>query len=262
MNKSNSEKFLDIVNETFGESEVTKQITSDIENYDRKYFDEIDTPCVAVVFRYGYTNIVKPIRFIHDPYLAKIWNPGEPGCTLFIYQANVWRLASLEEVQAFLHESVMIKRSMTNLTIPQFNNIHGYIVTWDRLLGSVPEAWRPQIEEHLKPQLKNLYDYEAGILLDYCRMHSRQLEVKNECTGEVSWVDRDITKIGVSFEGFSPIREGDTQTTAFFQVSDLSEDFKPELKCNWYLQDTSRWLYSGVIALTICDGKVSISSHH
>lgn len=274
MEKSISEKFLNTVHEVLGDCEAYDRLASDMVKYDKPYFDKIDSPCVVSVSPSGSTQIVSASRFIHDLYLAKVWNNGGHDYTYYGFVSGDWKAMPLEAVQTYLYESAKVQKSITNEVIMPFNNLEGYIITWDRLLGTVPEEWRPQLEESifdeakgyyvqpLKDKLKGLYDYEVNRLLECARMRSKRVEIREEGADDTKWIDTTISKIGVSFEGFSPISEGMQQTTAFFQASDMSTDFNPEVRLNWHAQNTSRWLYSGAIALNFYGGKLTISSHH
>lgn len=275
--KSKSQLFLDELLQSIGEGEAYDRVVKDMETYDRDIFNSIDRPCVVSVSSYGSTNITSASRFMHDLYQAKTWNPGSNDYTFYVYSTEGtprFTYQTLAEVQDYLYTSAKLQKSITNTVIMPFNQIEGYIATWEYFLGSVPEAWRPLLEVkewsnekgyHIQPmklKLKDLYDYEVSRLIDGCRCHNKRVQVKEEGTDKSEWIDVKVTKIGVSFELFNPIRENDTQTTAFFQISDLTPDFNPEPRFNWHLQNSSRWLYSGAIALTMHDGKLDISSHH
>jgi hypothetical protein len=114
----------------------------------------------------------------------------------------------------------------------------------------------------MKIKLKELYDYEVSCLMSYCRCQVKRVQVKEANTEVTEWIDCKVSKVGVSFERFNPIRENETQTTAFFQASDMTPDYNPEPRFNWHMQNSSRWLYSGAIALNMYDGKLTFSSHH
>ncbi len=163
--------------------------------------------------------------------------------------------------------------------IPKFNNVEGYIIGFDELVGSIPEHMRKIMEEKefdevigwwRKPNLDKLHEWylqEVTQLLRYMRYDTKRVPLKDPETEETTWIDVPITRLSVRFNRFEQVGPSNTQTTAFFSVSDISPDFKPEARCNLHLQDTSRWLYAGAIALTYSkdeNGKetISISSHH
>lgn len=277
--KTKSQLFLDELLQSIGEGEAYDRVVKDMDTYDRPVFDKIDYPCVVSVSSYGSTSLTSASRFIRDLYLAKVWNNDGAGngYTYYVYSTvgtPRFTLQTLPEVQNYLYESAKIQKSIVNHVIMPFNAIEGYIITWEDFLGTIPEAWRPQVENRvfdeskgyfvqpLKVKIKDYYDYEVTRLMECMRLHNKRMEVKEEGTDNSEWIDVKVTKIGVSFEGFSPIREGSTQTTAFFQASDMTPDFNPEPRFNWHCQNASRWLYSGAISLDFYNGEVTVSSHH
>lgn len=275
--KTKSQLFLEELLQSIGEGEAYNRVVKDMEQYDGPIFDSIDQPCVVSVSSYGSTSITSAGRFINDLYLAKTWNPGGNDYTFYVYSTEGtprFTLQTLPEVQDYLYNSAKILKGITNHVIMPFNNIEGYIVTWEDFLGSIPEAWRPQIEvkewsnekgyhiQPMKAKLKDLYDYEVNNLISYCRCHEKRVQVKEEGTDKTEWITVKVSKIGIAFEMFNEIREGETQTTAFFQASDMTPEFDPEPRFNWHMQNASRWLYSGAIALTMYNDKLEMSSHH
>jgi hypothetical protein len=266
--KTKSELFLNELLQSIGEGEAYNRVVRDMEQYDKEIFDSIDSPCVVSVSSYGSTSITFASRFMKDLYQAKIWNPGNNDYTFYVYSAEWFTFQTLPEVQDYLYTSAKLQKGITNQCIIPFNNIEGYIATWEEFLGSVPEAWRPQLEGkewsiekgyHIQPmklKLKDLYDYEVSRLIDGCRCHEKRVQ------GNSEWLTVKVTKIGIALEVFNEIRENETQTTAFFQISDMTPDYNPEPRYNWHMQNSSRWMYSGAIALTMYDGKLEVSSHH
>lgn len=271
--KSKSELFLDELLQSIGECETYNRVVKDMEQYDKSVFDSIDRPCIVSVSNYGSTNITSAGRYCNDLYNAKTWTPGSNDYTFYAYtvQAPRFTYCTLVEAQEYLYNEA---KKIGQTAIAPFNNIEGYIITWEDFLGSIPEAWRPQIEKQtfdeskgyytqpLKIKLKELFDYEVSCLISYCRLQNKRVQVKEEGTDNSEWIDVKVSKVGVSFDRFNPIRENDTQTTAFFQASDMTPDFNPEPRFNWHCQNASRWLYSGAISLDFYNGEVTVSSHH
>lgn len=271
--KTKSQLFLDELLQSIGEGETYNKVVRDMEVYDGPIFDSIDRPCVVSVSPYGSTNITSAGRYCNDPYNAKVWTPGSNDYTFYAYtvQAPRFTYCTLAEAQDYLYKEA---KEIGQTPIAPFNQIEGYIITWEDFLGSIPEAWRPQVEakewsnekgyniQPMKIKLKELYDYEVSCLISYCRIQNKRVQVKEADTEITEWIDCKVSKVGVSFERFNPIRENETQTTTFFQASDMTPDFNPEPRFNWHMQNSSRWLYSGAIALTMHDGKLDISSHH
>jgi hypothetical protein len=271
--KSKSEMFLEELLQSIGEGEAYNRVVRDMEQYDKKSFDSIDRPCIVSVSNYGSTMITSAGRYCNDLYNAKIWHPGSNDYTHYAYtvQAPRFTYCTLVEAQDYLYNEA---KNLGQTPIAPFNNIEGYIVTWEDFLGSIPEAWRPQVEakewsnetgyyiQPMKIKLKELYDYEVSCLMSYCRCQVKRVQVKEANTEVTEWIDCKVSKVGVSFERFNPIRENEIQTTAFFQASDMTPDYNPEPRFNWHMQNSSRWLYSGAIALNMYDGKLTFSSHH
>jgi len=103
-------------------------------------------------------------------------------------------------------------------------------------------------------------------ILSFFRCNINNVKVKDD-EGNEKYVPKPVTALSIGFGRFDQVRDGASQTTAFFHVSDASPDFEPDVQWNWHLQDTSRWLYAGAIAINYYknegeEAKVETSSHH
>lgn len=270
--------FLEIVGKAEELSYPCKmKVSTDMEKYDRPYFERIDSPIVVSLSSYGSTSLVSPARFRNDPYLAKSWakSMGD-GYFFFVWQDGAWLMASAEETSAYLYKHA---KDMHFADIAPFNNASGYLISFEELVGSIPEHMREaveqkvfnehtgQMEQPVKARLREIYEQERDTIIRYLRADMSRVQVHDKDNPEHSeWVDRPISRIGFQFNRFEQVPDGSRQTTAFFSVSDMSPDFKPDVAWNWHLQDTSRWMYAGAIALDYSrsDGIeiVRVSGHH
>ena len=280
--KTISTLFLDAVKECVDEETLTRIVES-VERYDRPYIDAVQSPTVLSVSNYGSISLTGPGRFLIDPWSAKNFYKGD-GCQYFLIDSSGITHVDAETAGKALYD---VAKAEGFPETPRFNDVMGYVVSFEELRGSVPEFMREALEaktrnertdewEHkAHNELLGWYRCEVDQLLKYMRTHTKRVEVKDKDNPEHSeWVDVPVSKLSVCFNRFDscnmatpdakPTR---AQVTAFFSVSDQSPEFKPDVNFNWHLQDTSRWLYAGAIAIDYsCDAEgketISISSNH
>lgn len=237
-------------------------IIGDIEQYDRKYYDAVEGKAVIVVVHpeYGNTQIIYASRFQNDPWSALHWN--EPGKLFFTWLCieRKWKEFTQEEAQEFLYIGA---KDLGFSEIQEFNEVTGYMVTFNELVGSMPEYMRNAYEadEKAKETLKWYYESERDTILRYLTAHERRVEVINDDGNEVinndgnkEWVTIPITKIAFQFNRFEPREKGSRQTKTFFSVSDISPNYNTKPRYNWFGQNTSRWMYAGAIVIDWFEG--------
>jgi len=274
-----SEKFLDTLQHAnVLNDEGLKRVQEDMEKFDREYFDELKGMAVIDISVYGYNHMTTPGRYAHDPWEAKRYHKQkESGTVFFLHKDGDFKPVSGEEASMALYDEA---KSLGLPDIPKLNPaISGHLISFEALLGSVPEYMREVLEKkeydgstgcYNRPgvtKLRAWYDREIMTILGYLQCDMKRVRVKND-EGEDIWLDSPVTALGIGFGRFEPRQEGSSQTTAFFHVSDNSPEFKPDVSWNWHLQDTSRWLYAGAIAINYRkdektgEESIDISSHH
>lgn len=254
------DSFIEFCKDLDVSDECITRIQDDIEKYDRQILDSLKSPVLVTMTDYGYYSIINPAWYRDDPYTANNYNMSI-GQYLIAWDTNNWKLLSLVEAREFLYTHA---KNLGFSEIPNFNNIQGYIIDFDTLIGSIPEFMRDRFEAdpHAKELLRNTFQSEIRNIYRYLAMQYKNVKITNKDTLQEEYVETPISKISVQFNRFEQVPDTCSQSTAFFSVSDISPDFQPEFKPNWYLQDTSRWLYAGAIAINIYGDKVDISSHH
>jgi hypothetical protein len=271
-----SDLFLERVKGLF-DAEAQERIEKSVEDYDRPYLDAIETgPTIITVSKWGSVSTRSYGWYVNDPWLAKGFHKGNgPGYEYFLVTDGTVTHVSPEEAGEALYEAAKAKGKQA---IPSLNHVSGYIVSFEELVGSIPEHMRDAFEARMydentgswaypaKECLARVYQQEVEQLLKYMRVHETRMQVKDrDDETHEEWIDRPISAISVGFNRFDT---GQTQATAFFSVSDMSPEFKPDVKFNWHVQDTSRWLYAGAIAINYTkneetgEERIDISSHH
>lgn len=280
--KTISDLFLEVVRGTDAfDGEALERIERSVNEYDRPHLDRLDVMTVLSVSKWGSISMASYYRFLSDPWSAKSW---------FVSQKDYFFLVlpgvGLDKVEPITAEAAGLTlyteaKKTGFLKIPEFNVISGYMVSFNELRGSIPEHMREAFEKRewdettaswKQPNVEKLrewYDREKDTILGYLRLRDKRVQVKDKDSPEHSeWVTVPVTKIGFGFNRFEQVSEGARQSTAFFSVSDNSPEFKPEVSYNWFLQDTSRWLYAGAIAINYSkneetgEERIDISAHH
>lgn len=274
-----SEKFLQVVRDfKMLTPEAMSVLERDMEQYDAPYYDELAEPAVADISDYGFNHLRRASSYAVDPWEAKRYHLQKSPGTLFVMFGvdGGFDRCTGEEASAYLY---MHAKGLPTPEVPSWNpRITGVLVNFEELLGSVPEYMREVLEKkvwdetlgyYTRPgvvKLREWYDREVLTILSFLRCTEKYVPLKNEA-GEAKRECAPVTAIKVHFGRFDAREEGSRQTTAFFSVSDASPagTFTPSY--NWFLQDTSRWLYAGCIALDFYqndgeEAKVTISSHH
>lgn len=274
-----SEQLIEALSASELSQEARSKVRQDIENYDRPYYDGIRVPTVLSVSSYGNVNMTSMTRFLNDPWSAKEAFKGNGKGYLYYVVAHGGLTPVLEEEACIALYSTAKDAGMP--VIPDFNNVSGFMVSFEELRGSIPEHMREAFEykhfdentcEWIQPhvvKLREWYEHERDTILGYLRCDKKRVQLKDKDDSEHSeWVDVPVTKIGFGFNRFEQVSENARQSTAFFSVNDNSPNFTPEVTFNWHLQDTSRWLYAGAIAINYYSDaeepmkKISISTHH
>lgn len=253
--------------------EAKAKIAQDMEAYDRPYFDTIDRPLVVCVSKYGSNTLVSAARFANDPWSAKVTlKANGSGYLYFAWVRNeAFVCVSEAEAQEFLYTEA---KAIGFAEIPIFNNVSGRMVSFEELVGSVPEHMRPSFEERIfnestgaweqpvKAQLKMWYEIERDNILRGLRACNKRVPVKEEGKEETVYMDVPVTKISFYFGRFDNVGPNATQAMAYFCVNDESEAFNPPARFNLHGQEDSRVMYNGAIAISFYEGKASISTHH
>lgn len=292
MNKTISDLFLEEVklSKEFDE-EAMGRIVSSLDEYDRPYLDRITGTTIISVSKWGSISTIDFGRFINDPWSAKNALKGNgTGYVYFLAQDGgagiVITQVDEERGGKALYESA---KAAGFPAIPVFNNVTGYMVSFDELRGSIPEFMREAFEArvwdettatHKQPHVDELrawYDRERDTILGYLRNDMKRVKVTNTDTEAEEWVDVPIKAVSFGFNRFEqPFRAEEfmtekperAQSIANFSVSDNTPGFNPPVSYNWHCQDTSRWMYAGVIAINYTCNKetgeetISISTHH
>lgn len=279
---------LEKVNASPNMSEEGKvRFAKDVEEYDRKYYDAIASLTMILVEpKYGYSNMRHAGEYRTDPWSACHFATGNAGKLCFaVLPAPEGPNVLVDEV-SLESAGAAIKgfaKAAGYPDIPRFNNnVTGFMISFSELRGSIPEhmrevmerlVWNEATMQHEAPLIKELhrwYEREVDSILGYLRSDMRRVKVSDRDNPEAEgvWHEVPITALSFGFNRFEACPDGSRQTTAFFSVSDRSPDFKPEVSYNWFCQDTSRWIYSGAIAINYSKNEetgeetVSISSHH
>lgn len=278
--KTISEKLIEEVNKSDLSDRAKEKIAKDIETYDRKCYDDMEGKghYIFVVNNVdGYVFTLSANGFRNDPWRA--YNTALKNIysnpVYFAFNGYDFFECNYDEARTYLYKRA-IDLGMTS--IPEFNKIEGYIVSFNDLVGSIPEYMRDAFEENdssdayyeynkAMRRLETLYKQEVDILLKYMSMSSKRVRVTDD-EGNEDWIEVPISKIGIAFQRFQNVPEGSYQTTAYFQVVDNSPNFNPEPSFNWHCQEVSRVLYNGAIAISYSKNeetgevKVDVSSHH
>jgi len=266
--------------------EAKERALTDLETYDRKFIEEVEKPYVFGFTSYGSMSMRNAEAFRNDPYQAKSYTAGNgTGYVYLIFDGEALVEAVDADVNAFLYEK---SKAAGFPETPYFNNVTGYMVSFDELRGSIPEFMRAAFEEKVfdeatgqwkQPNVEQLRWYhtnEVDTILRNLRHDMKRVKVSDKDDSDhEEWVDVKITKLSFCFNRFDSCnmaapdaKPERAQVTAFFSVSDQSPEFKPEVSWNWHLQDTSRWIYAGAISMDYtCDketGKetIRIGSNH
>jgi hypothetical protein len=275
--------FLEAIKALELSDEAKAKVVEDMEEYGRPYFDKAESGTVIAVSSYGSTSMTSYKRFVHDPWLAKHAFKGNVGYSYFEILKDAEEVTHVmvsDENEAGMMLYRMAKAASTP-TVPEFNNVSGFMVSFDELRGSVPEHMRDALEtrvfdentgEWKQPnvvKLREWYDRERDTILGYLRTSMVRVQLVDNDDGEhKEWVDRPVSKLSFGFNRFERVSDGARQSTAFFSVSDNSPEFVPDVAWNWNLQDTSRWIYAGALAINYSrneetgEEKIDISSHH
>jgi len=283
--KGIADMFLDAVHEcTVFDEEARERITQSVNEYDRPSMDSMSVLTVIVVTKWGSITSSSYYRFINDPWSALSYFTGinNQGNVFFIVKPGI-ELTTVDTVSGdmagiMLHDEA---KKAGFQPIPDFNNADGFMVSFDELRGSIPEHMREAFEyrvydEHtgntIQPhvlKLQDWYNRERDTILGYLRLRSKRVQLKDaDNEDHKEWVDVPVTKLGFGFGRFDRVSDQARQSTAFFNVNDNSPEFKPDVSWNWHLQDTSRWLYAGAIAINYDpdmkdpQSRISISAHH
>jgi hypothetical protein len=280
-----SDLLLEEVKGTDFDEEAMARIVNSVERYDAPFLDRVDVPTIVSVSRWGSVSLVSYYRFLTDPWSAKNYftSTGQGDNRFFLVQpgleSDAVELVSGEDAGRVMYEHA---KKAGFPPIPSFNpNVTGYMITFDELRGSVPEHMREAFEHRMldettmtwvQPHVNKLREWharECDTIIDMLRLQKKRMEVKDADDPEHSeWVDVPVTKIGFGFGRFESVPDGARQSTAFFSVNDNSPDFKPDVKFNWHLQDTARWMYAGALAINFYESetdpekRISISSNH
>jgi hypothetical protein len=256
------ETFLKAIEANLSE-EAKNRVVESTEAYDRPFMEKIDYPVVFVVSDCGGSvSWARAEYFRDDLWRAKRWGSDYGSMyRFFTYDLETVQSVSAETAGMFLYEEA---RKLDTLDIPNLNAVSGYIVSFDELLGSVPEHMRGGLEVH---ELRDRYNAEIDSLLHYMRTDIKRVKFVDPDTQEEQWVEVPVTELRVCFNRFEKVSDEATQSTAFFSVSDMSPEFEPEVKWNWHAQDTSRWLYAGALAISRFETatgeiEVCVSSNH
>lgn len=273
--KTNSELFLDLISDNVFSDKQKEAIRHDIECYDRKWFDELNRYMILSVTKSGYINCYVPSEYSFDPWKAKHALDKKNIFVEFNPDADyVFSIVDYEYAQANLYEGA--RSAYYKKNVAPLNNVVGRIVSFNELLGSIPEHMRDIIEAGvvdekqwygksypIKDKLFEFYNYQLSNLVNYMSKTDKVVKVKDE-NGEEKYVHVPITKIGVYFNRFD-YYEGSSQAQAYFAVHDESPAFNPEPHYNWHLIEDSRVISNGVIVLSlrIIDDKetVEVSIH-
>jgi hypothetical protein len=265
------------------DAEALKCIKESLDQYDRPYIDGVEDLMVVSIATYGSVSLWSPASFVNDPWSAKTaLSSYGAGYEHFIIVPSGVGNVSAEEAGEALYEHAKL------LGFPQlkpFTPSTGYMVTFEQLRGSIPEFMRQAVEarvwddargQHVSPvleKLREMYNYEVERILGCLRTSKVRRQVKNDA-GEESWQEFPVTQTSFGFNRFDqPFDNREdriidrAQATAFFSVNDTSPAFNPPAQWNFHLQDMSRSLYAGCIALNYTRGedgteKVDVSSHH
>jgi hypothetical protein len=278
-----SELFLDVVKTCLDEETFIK-VTKSLEEYDRPFFDKAESGTVITVSKWGSTSLTSFRRFVQDPWSAKHAFKGQ-GAGYFYFEvltddSDITHVMKSDADEAGIMLYRMAKAASRGI-IPEFNNVHGYMVSFDELRGSIPEHMRDVFETKVFDEttgtwkqpnvvkLREWYDRERDTILAYLRTTEVRVQIgdRDDPTRK-EWVPRKVSKIGFCFNRFDYVADGARQSTAFFSVSDDSPEFAPDVSYNWFLQDTARWMYAGALAINYSrndetgEETIDISSHH
>ena len=271
--QTNSEKFLDYIRKIHCcTDEALKRVEEEMERYDKPYFDALTEPTVIDITPYGFNHMISASRYANDPWRGKKnCSFQEPDSVFITFMDGEFMQMEREDVSQFLYDAA---KEIGKPEIRQLNSsISGFIVSYDDLVGSIPEYMREVLENQYIDGKKGMdevwawYQREVMTILGYLSCNVRNVQVKDD-EGNEKWVTVSVTAVSVGFSRFEAREPGASQTVAFFSVSDMSPQFKPEVAWNWHLQETSRWLYAGAIALNYYKDEktgeetVTISSHH
>ena len=247
-------------------------IVSDMEKYDRPYFDKVEEKDVVVQVGKtdGYNNIFHAARFRNDPWSVTKWKEFEHVNKIFftwINEDKKWVQITFDEAKHVLY---ITAHTMGFLDIPTFNNVEGYMVSFSDLLGSIPEYMREILEKDKKQmdRLKDLYEYEKTSIIQALTTKKATRTIRDE-NGEFSHTEEiEITKVSFCFERFNAASEGQRQTAAYFGVYDASPERKYKPSYNWHGQEDSRVLSNGALTIDYfpatddTEACVSVSSNH
>lgn len=256
-----------LMNSTELTDEAKKCVKEDYTKYgDKALWDKIDGLRVIIVSpKYGTNHIKNPEWMRSDPwrvtkfaaenkgYISVVVLP-EPDTDRFVVE-----IIPLDEAQTILRG--YIKAAGLPPT-PEFNNIVGYLPTFDEFLGSVPEHMREVLERPFVDQDQGIYKERAGVaelrewyqrevetILGYLRKKTRMQRVETDDPDKYKYVEVPVSKISFSMNLFDQVPDGAGQSVADFYVSDISPYFNPPPQINWHGNDYSRWMYAGGISI-------------
>lgn len=280
--KTISEKLIDAVKTTglYNDAAMAR-LEKDIETYDRPYYDGITSgPVILSVSSHGSVTMTSFGRFLNDPWSTRKAFKGigkDHNPFMVSSEGNVTHETEETACEALYNAC----KAIGFPRLPDVNIVSGYMVTFDELRGSIPEHMREVFETRIfdentaswrmpnMEKLREIHAYEVERILSYLKVHEVRVQVKDkDDETHEEWVTRPVSKIGFGFNRFENVPEGSRQSTAFFFVSDQSPEFKPAVTWNWTLQDTSRWMYAGAIAINYeknaetGEETVSVSSNH
>ncbi len=280
--QSIADQFLDAVKHSGLEPETYKRVKESVDTYDREHIDRIDVPTIIQSTKWGSMSTMSYYRFVNDPWSALSFFTQVPNSVWFLVnpgmEVSTVDVVSAEDAGRIMYEHA---KKAGFPRIKDFNNAHGFMVSFEELRGSIPEHMREAFEyrycdeytgtwkqPHVE-KLREWYERERDTIIGMLRCTDKRVQLKDADNEEhTEWVTVPVTKLGFGFGRFEQVSENATQSTAFFNVSDNSPEFKPDVKWNWHLQDTARWLYAGAIAISYHadmkdpQSRISITSHH
>lgn len=298
--KTKVENFIEVVTPHLNEEQLNHVIEI-IETYDKKIIEDFDSPVIIVIGKYGDTYFNYAREWAYDPWKIKNFFKEEDKVYVeYCPDVNRFKIVDNKEAGMFLYENAKYVGFPVR---PIMKNIEGSIIPFDELVGTIPIFMREIIEnanisissitiKELREYLNNYPDmdikrtiddsyyfgyYENPIMKDLQTsynnivkslvwdMHRDSKRVPMIIEGKEEYIDIPIKNIRIYFGGFDNVSEKATQTTAYYCAEDVSENFNPEPKYNWHLQEVSRVLSNGAICLSVYEEngikKIRVSTH-